>query len=57
LICQRQSLCQPADAGKGYVDMSTVDEQTSQRIGEAVAAKGGRFLEVRGSWDLLWVGT
>lgn len=32
-------------AGKGYVDMSTVDEQTSIRIGEAVAAKGGRFLE------------
>ncbi len=34
-------------AGKGYVDMSTVDEGTSQRIAEAVAAKGGRFLEVR----------
>ena len=25
--------------------MSTVDEQTSLRIGDAVAAKGGRFLE------------
>ena len=34
--------------GKGYIDMSTVDEQTSTRIGEAVAAKGGRFLEVGG---------
>jgi len=32
-------------AGKDYVDMSTVDEATSQRIAEAVAAKGGRFLE------------
>ncbi|KAF8073093.1 NPF8.3 [Scenedesmus sp. PABB004] len=31
--------------GKGYVDMSTVDEETSQQIAEAVAAKGGRFLE------------
>ena len=33
-------------AGKAYVDMSTVDEQTSMRIAEAVVAKGGRFLEV-----------
>ncbi|GBF88845.1 glyoxylate succinic semialdehyde reductase-like [Raphidocelis subcapitata] len=32
-------------AGKAYVDMSTVDEETSTRIGEAVAAAGGRFLE------------
>lgn len=32
-------------AGKGYVDMSTVDEHTSQKIGEAVVSKGGRFLE------------
>jgi hypothetical protein len=32
--------------GKGYVDMSTVDEQTSTKIAEAVVAKGGRFLEV-----------
>jgi hypothetical protein len=34
-------------AGKAYVDMSTVDEATSQQIAAAVAAKGGRFLEVR----------
>lgn len=32
-------------AGKGYVDMSTVDEATSSEIAAAVAAKGGRFLE------------
>lgn len=32
-------------AGKGYVDMSTVDPATSQKIGYAVVAKGGRFLE------------
>ncbi|KAG0553391.1 hypothetical protein M758_12G008600 [Ceratodon purpureus] len=31
--------------GKGYVDMSTVDSGTSSRIAEAVAAKGGDFLE------------
>lgn len=34
-------------AGKGYVDMSTVDEATSSEIAAAVTAKGGRFLEVR----------
>lgn len=33
-------------AGKGYVDMSTVDEATSKQIAAAVAAKVGRFLEV-----------
>ncbi|WP_298266979.1 NAD(P)-dependent oxidoreductase [Geobacter sp.] len=31
--------------GRGYVDMSTVDPATSQRIGVAVVARGGRFLE------------
>ena len=31
--------------GKSFVDMSTVDAATSQKIGEAVTAKGGRFLE------------
>lgn len=31
--------------GKGYVDMSTVDAATSRRIGGAVTAMGGRFLE------------
>jgi 3-hydroxyisobutyrate dehydrogenase-like beta-hydroxyacid dehydrogenase len=32
-------------AGRGYVDMSTVDESTSRNISEAVAGAGGRFLE------------
>ncbi|MDW7711365.1 MAG: NAD(P)-dependent oxidoreductase [Deferrisomatales bacterium] len=31
--------------GKGYVDFSTVDPETSRRIASAVRAKGGRFLE------------
>eukprot|EP00850_Spirogloea_muscicola_P000869 SM000003S11114 [mRNA] locus=s3:1070989:1073514:+ [translate_table: standard] len=31
--------------GKSYVDMSTVDAGTSTKIGQAVAEKGGRFLE------------
>jgi 3-hydroxyisobutyrate dehydrogenase-like beta-hydroxyacid dehydrogenase len=32
-------------AGKGYVDMSTVDAATSRRIAAAVKAGGGRYLE------------
>ena len=32
-------------AGKGYVDMSTVDVATSAGIAAAVTARGGRFLE------------
>ena len=31
--------------GRGYVDMSTVDEATSRDISEAVVGAGGRFLE------------
>jgi 2-hydroxy-3-oxopropionate reductase len=31
--------------GKGYVDMSTVDPATSRLIADAVAERGGRFLE------------
>jgi 3-hydroxyisobutyrate dehydrogenase-like beta-hydroxyacid dehydrogenase len=32
--------------GKAYVDVSTVDAQTSQKISELVTSHGGRFLEV-----------
>lgn len=32
-------------AGKGYVDVSTVDAATSQQIAAAVRAAGGLFLE------------
>jgi 2-hydroxy-3-oxopropionate reductase len=31
--------------GKGYVDMSTVDAETSRTIAAAITARGGRFLE------------
>lgn len=31
--------------GKGYVDMSTIDPQTSRDLGLAVAEEGGRYLE------------
>lgn len=32
-------------AGRGYVDMSTVDGETSAKIGAAILQKGGKFLE------------
>ncbi|MBA0686393.1 hypothetical protein Goari_013999, partial [Gossypium aridum] len=32
-------------SGKGYIDMSTVDPETSCKINEAIALKGGHFLE------------
>ncbi|KAK4747163.1 hypothetical protein SAY87_026200 [Trapa incisa] len=32
-------------SGKGYIDMSTVDDETSTKISEAITTKGGSFLE------------
>lgn len=32
-------------AGRGYVDMSTVDADTAREIGAAISGKGGSFLE------------
>lgn len=37
-------------SGKSYVDVSTVDEQTSQKISKLITSAGGRFLEVRPLW-------
>lgn len=31
--------------GRGYVDMSTVDAATAKKIADAIASRGGRFLE------------
>ena len=46
------ALCQGQDgvaagigAGRGYVDMSTVDDKTSKSISEQIIKAGGRFLE------------
>lgn len=46
------ALCQGADgvaagigAGRGYVDMSTVDDSTSKAIADLITQAGGRFLE------------
>jgi glyoxylate/succinic semialdehyde reductase len=45
VVFGENGVLQGISAGKGYIDMSTVDEQTSQRIHAAITAKGGRFLE------------
>ncbi|GAX77645.1 hypothetical protein CEUSTIGMA_g5088.t1 [Chlamydomonas eustigma] len=45
VVFGENGVLQAISAGKGYIDMSTVDEQTSQRIHAAITSKGGRFLE------------
>lgn len=54
MVFSESGVLEGISAGKGYVDMSTVDEETSTRIGDAVTAKGGRFVEVR-TVDRLWM--
>ncbi len=48
VVFGEQGVLEGIGAGRGYVDMSTVDEQTSIKIHEAISSKGGRFLEVNG---------
>ncbi|KAJ8560849.1 hypothetical protein K7X08_022709 [Anisodus acutangulus] len=38
-------------AGKGYIDMSTVDADTSSKISEAITSKGGSFVEAPALYD------
>lgn len=33
--------------GKGYVEMTGVDDNTSQDIADAIISKGGRYLEAQ----------
>lgn len=40
-----QGVLEGISAGKGYVDMSTIDPHTSAKIGAAITQKGGRFVE------------
>ena len=41
----KQGVLEGITPGKGYIDVSTVDPQTSVEIGLAINKKGGRFLE------------
>lgn len=33
--------------GKGYVEMTSIDSETSQDIFEGITSKGGRYLEAQ----------
>lgn len=33
--------------GKGYVEMTSIDSETSQDIAEGIQEKGGRYLEAQ----------
>jgi 3-hydroxyisobutyrate dehydrogenase-like beta-hydroxyacid dehydrogenase len=45
VACGPEGIGEGLGAGRGYVDMSTVDAATSARIAAAVVARGARFLE------------
>jgi 3-hydroxyisobutyrate dehydrogenase len=42
-VLQARSL----SSGKGYVEMTGIDSETSQDIAEAIISKGGRYLEAQ----------
>ncbi|MCB5160472.1 NAD(P)-dependent oxidoreductase [Marinomonas algarum] len=45
-ICQgKEGVAAGIGEGRGYIDMSTVDDTTSQAIARAITQAGGRFLE------------
>jgi 3-hydroxyisobutyrate dehydrogenase-like beta-hydroxyacid dehydrogenase len=41
----KQGVLEGITTGKGYIDVSTIDPQTSIEISQAISNKGGRFLE------------
>lgn len=45
VACGEDGVVHAMGPGKGYVDVSTVDVQTSNRIGDAIRATGAEFLE------------
>ncbi|KAG0504010.1 hypothetical protein HPP92_004082 [Vanilla planifolia] len=45
VVFEKDGILEQIGEGKGYIDMSTVDVDTSSRINEAITNKGGRFLE------------
>jgi glyoxylate/succinic semialdehyde reductase len=53
-----QGIINGISSGKGYVDMSTIDPETSKELEQAVIAAGGRYLEapVLGSIDAVTSG-
>ncbi|KAH6810898.1 glyoxylate reductase 1 [Perilla frutescens var. frutescens] len=45
VVFDKDGVLEQISSGKGYVDMSTVDAETSSKISEAITSKGGHFLE------------
>ncbi|XP_076810641.1 uncharacterized protein LOC143453254 isoform X2 [Clavelina lepadiformis] len=45
LVIGNTGVLQGISAGKGYIEMSTVDSDTIKEISEAITMRGGRFLE------------
>uniref|UniRef100_A0A5B7ARJ2 Glyoxylate/succinic semialdehyde reductase 1 n=1 Tax=Davidia involucrata TaxID=16924 RepID=A0A5B7ARJ2_DAVIN len=45
VVFDKDGVLEEICSGKGYIDMSTVDADTSSKISEAIASKGGSFLE------------
>ncbi|KAM7270294.1 hypothetical protein ACFE04_029508 [Oxalis oulophora] len=45
VVFDKDGVVETIGSGKSYIDMSTVDAETSVKISEGIIAKGGRFLE------------
>lgn len=45
VVFDKDGVLEKMCSGKGYIDMSTVDADTSSKISEAITKKGGQFLE------------
>ncbi|KAF6156298.1 hypothetical protein GIB67_010107 [Kingdonia uniflora] len=45
VVFEKDGVLEQICEGKGYIDMSTVGADTSSKISEAIAEKGGQFLE------------
>ncbi|KAI3682545.1 hypothetical protein L1987_82600 [Smallanthus sonchifolius] len=45
VVFDKDGILEEICSGKGYIDLSTVDAETSSKISEAVKKKGGYFLE------------
>ncbi|XP_052181948.1 glyoxylate/succinic semialdehyde reductase 1-like isoform X1 [Diospyros lotus] len=45
VVFDKDGVLEQICSGKGYIDMSTVDADTSTKISEAITSKGGHFLE------------
>lgn len=45
VVFDKDGVLEQICSGKGYIDMSTVDADTSSKISEAITMKGGYFLE------------